>query len=181
MEFITSLLARLYYSILFNDCFSCGIFKQIIKGDVSLRIKVFNDFLSKTDFIMATKRKKAVDIFWRIYFFVYVISFIIGMFSVVFEKNLWTCSIQIKIIDFIFCMVGIIGLFAYTYEKNIFKAIFWQLFFLVLLIWHVYLNVFVMPATTIGNRTVLDFMIADLSFHTPLYLAMFLYAFKSQR
>ncbi len=130
---------------------------------------------------MTAKWKKTVDLFWRIYFFVYVISIILGMFSVLFEKNLWTCSIQIKIIDFIFCMVNIIGLFAYTYEKNIFKPVFWKIFFPVLIIWHVYLNVFVMPLTTIGNRTVLEFIITDLSIHAPLYIALFLYAFKSKK
>lgn len=130
---------------------------------------------------MTAKWKKAVDLFWRIYFFVYVIFLILGMFSVVFGKNLWACSIQIKIIDFIFCMVNIIGLFAYTYEKNIFKPVFWKIFLPVLIIWHAYLNVFVMPVTTIGNRTVLEFIITDLSIHAPLYIGLFLYAFKSKK
>ena len=131
---------------------------------------------------MTTKRKKAIDRFWRIYFFAYVIILILVVFSDVFDENTsWTASIQIQIIDYIFCVINITGLFAYTYEKNIFKPVFWKIFFPVLLIWHFYLNVFVMPVTTPVNRTVLEWIIIDLLIHTPLYLAVYLYAFKSKR
>ena len=99
-----------------------------------------------------------------------------------FGKNtLWTFGIKIKIIDYIFCIINITGLFAYTYEKNIFKPVFWKIFFPVLLIWHFYLNVFVMPVTTSFNITVLGWIIIDLLIHTPLYFAIYLYAFKSKR
>ena len=131
---------------------------------------------------MTTKLKKAVDIFWRIYFFAYIIILIIEVVPDLFcENNIWTASIQIKIMDALFCIINATGLFAYTYKKNIFKPVFWKIFFPVLIIWHVYLNVFVMPVTTIGNRTVLEFIITDLSIHTPLYIAIFLYAFKYKR
>ena len=130
---------------------------------------------------MTTKRKKAVDIFWRIYFFVYVIILIIAVFPGLFGKSTWTASIQIKIMDAIFCIINATGLFAYTYEKNIFKPVFWKIFFSVLLIWHVYLNISVMPVTMPGNTTVLEWMMIDLSIHAPLYIGLFLYAFKSKK
>jgi hypothetical protein len=131
---------------------------------------------------MITKRKKTIDRFWRIYFFAYIIILILGVFSDVFGENiLWTFSILIKIIDYIFCVLNITGLFAYTYEKNFFKPVFWKTFFPVLLIWHFYLNVFVMPFTTPVNITVLGWIIIDLLIYTPLYIAIYLYAFNSQR
>ncbi|MBU2629202.1 MAG: hypothetical protein KKE61_11345, partial [Proteobacteria bacterium] len=76
---------------------------------------------------MTTKRKKAIDIFWRTYFFAYIIILIIGVFPSVFGENIWTCSIQIKIMDVIFCVINVTGLFAYTYEKNVFKPVFWKI------------------------------------------------------
>jgi len=130
---------------------------------------------------MRVNWKKTADIFWRIYFFFYVIILILGVFPGVFNENIWTCRIQIKIMDVIFCIINATGLFAYTYKKNIFNPGFWKIFFLVLLIWHVYLNVFVMPVTTPGNTTVLEWILIDLSMHTPLYIAIFLYAFKYKR
>ena len=131
---------------------------------------------------MTTKLKKAVDIFWRIYFFAYIIILIIEVVPDLFcENNIWTASIQIKIMDALFCIINATGLFAYTYKKNIFKPVFWKIFFPVLIIWHVYLNVFVMPVTTQGNTTVLEWIMIDLLIHTPLYIAIFLYAFKYKR
>ena len=130
---------------------------------------------------MAKKWKKAMDIFWRIYFFVYIFFLIAGVFPSLFNENIWAASIQIRIMDVIFCIINVTGLFAYIYKKNIFNSAFWKIFFPVLLIWHVYLNVFVMPATTPGNTTVLEWIITDLSIHTPLYIAIFLYAFKYKR
>ncbi len=131
---------------------------------------------------MATKWKKPVDIFWRIYFFAYIIITILGLSLFVFKKEtIWTTSIQIKIMDVIFCIINTTGLFAYTYKKNIFKPVFWKIFFITLLIWHAYLNVFVMPVTIQGNTTVLEWIMIDLSIHSPLYIAIFLYAFKYKR
>lgn len=130
---------------------------------------------------MTAKWKKAVDLFWRIYFFAYVIILIITVFPGLFGKSTWSASIQIKIIDVIFCIINATGLFAYTYKKNIFKPVFWKIFFPVLLIWHVYLNVFVMPVTMPGNTTVLEWIMIDLLIHAPLYIAIFLYAFKYKR
>ena len=130
---------------------------------------------------MTTKWEKAADIFWRIYFFAYVIILIIAVFPDLFGKSTWTASIQIKILDAIFCIINAAGLFAYTYEKNIFKPVFWKIFFPVLLIWHVYLNVSVMPATMPGNTTILEWMMIDLLIHAPLYLALYFYAFKGKR
>ena len=127
---------------------------------------------------MKTKHRKSIHKFWRIYFFAYVIILIIVVLPGFFGGTIWNASIQIKIVDVLFCIINATGLFAYTYKKNIFKPVFWKIFFPVLLIWHVYLNVFVMPVTTIGNRTVLEFIITDLSIHTPLYIAIYLYAFK---
>lgn len=142
---------------------------------------MFNDFLNKKGFVMTAKRKKTINIFWRIYFFAYLIILIIFVIPYVPNKNIWPASIPIKMMDVVFCIINATGLFAYTYEKNIFKPVFWKVFFPVLLIWHFYLNVFVMPVTTPGNTTALGWIMIDLSIHTPLYTAIFLYAFKYKR
>ncbi len=124
---------------------------------------------------------KVKNVFWRVCFFAYVVLYILGISQYFEEAVWWTASLQVKLSDLIFCIIKMIGFYGFTYQKQIFQPIFWKIFFPVLLIWHAYMNAFVLPVTTLENLTAAQWFLIDISTLAPVYAALFMYAFKSPR
>ncbi len=129
---------------------------------------------------MTAERKKAADRFWRIYFWITIIMWVIIIEGVITGKKLWpeTCTTYFKSIATGLYITATIGLFGYTYQKNIFNAFFWKIFFCVLLCWEFYAFAFLSPPPP-DNST--SGCLTGLIVFFPLYLALFLYAFKYKR
>lgn len=75
---------------------------------------------------MTTKCKKAVNIFYRIYFFAYLLILITGFG--LSDSDGWMASLNIKLTGYLFCIINLVGLFSFIYEKTIFKPVFWRFF-----------------------------------------------------
>ena len=129
---------------------------------------------------MTAKRKKAMDRFWRIYFWITIIIWVIIIEAVITDKKLWpeTCTTSSKSIATGLYIAATTGLFGYTYEKNIFTPFFWKIFFCVLLSWEFYAFVFLSPPPP--DISIFE-CLTGLILFSPLYIALFLYAFKYKR
>jgi len=129
---------------------------------------------------MIAERKKAVDRFWRIYFWITIIFWVIIIEAAITDKKLWpeTWTTYFKSIATGFYIAATIGLFGYTYRKNIFSSFFWKIFFSVWLFWEIYASAFLMPPEP--DKDTLACWIGLILF-IPLYISNFLYAFKYKR
>jgi hypothetical protein len=128
--------------------------------------------------MMPTKQKKAMDKFWRTYFWITIILWVFIIEAVVTGEKIWpdTATMHVKIIGAVLYPVATLGLFGYTYGKNIFCPLYWKIFFLVLLPWEIYATIICPPDPTFSA---VSFCIG-LVFIVPLYIAIFLYAFKNK-
>ena len=130
--------------------------------------------------MMSSKQKNALDKFWRIYFWIIMIIWVIIIEAVITDKKLFpeTCTTYSKLITAGLYIIATTGLFGYTYKKNIFSPVFWKIFFCVLLFWEIYTSVVLSPPAP--DTTTLGCCIGLILF-IPLYLAVFLYAFKYKK
>ncbi len=133
---------------------------------------------------MTPKRRKVINILWRVYFYYFILCWIIFIFSLAVFPALMeilpgTHNIWLKIVDLVIQLIAIIGLFAYIYQKRIFRPVFWKTFFCVFLIYE--FADFLIMALSVQNFTTFFgwWLIVELLL-VPLVIAVFLYAFKSK-
>jgi hypothetical protein len=119
---------------------------------------------------IASKLKKAIDTFWKIYFWAFLILMLTAFAELGLNK-VWL------IIDLVFSIVGMIGLFSYAYKRKVFTAIFWKLFFPVLLVWHFLYSELIYPTIAEANYTI-GVRLLGLSVWMPVYIALYFYAFR---
>lgn len=116
--------------------------------------------------------KKAILI---MYFGVVIVGSIASVFS--YGLRIW---------DFISFLIGIPTLIAclgFLLNKKIFVRIFWQIYFMLFIIWElVYFYVLPMPSKILSEDSVAisQYMPATLAilFYLPLFVVFYLYAFK---
>lgn len=125
---------------------------------------------------MCAKQKKALDIFWRTYFWITIILWIFLIEAVITGKKFLpeAYTIYFKLIGAGVSFFATIALFGYVYKKNIFTPFVWILFFYIFLFWEIYSMVFLMYPEK-GIDTI------GLILSIPLYISIFLYAFKFKR
>ena len=127
---------------------------------------------------MRTK-KKSMDIFWRIYFWLAIIAWL-AIISTETKKGgplPDDYHIYFKIIETLLHGMATIALFAYTYDKKIFIPVVWKIFLLGLASWIFYDNFFIMSPSEQGIN--LFFLSIGWLLIFPLYLSVYLYAFNS--
>jgi hypothetical protein len=130
---------------------------------------------------MTIQWDKIMDRFWRIYFWITIILWVFIIEAVVTGQKIWpdTFAIYFKLLIAVLYSVATLGLFGYTYGKNIFCTLYWKIFFLALICWEIYANIFLTsPSDQFFSTS--SYCIGLILF-APLYIAIFLYAFKYKR
>ena len=119
---------------------------------------------------MAERLKRAIDTFWKIYFWVLFILMLTGFANLGLNK-IWL------IIDLLFSVAAFVGLFSYAYKRKVLNSISWKIFFPILLIWHFLYFGFIFPQIIEPDCTIIQLVICILLW-MPFYIALYLYAFR---
>lgn len=113
---------------------------------------------------------------WKIYFWI--------LFATMIPTYMWQgFSRSWEIIDCIMSTIAMFGLFAFSYKKRIFNILFWRAYLLISIIWNTYYQYFLpfpkkVAAVNFGGLSHSMIATINLIFFIPLYIALFLYAFK---
>ena len=175
LSFLISLPSNLFsHFILFplNQCTEIGgeakvIFSCLIPEALKTLVHqtVFYYLLACTLYGQIRKIK-----FYRFYFFVFILLHI-QMYSK--NYNLGGLSI-ISYVDIPLTIMASLGLFLLAAQKAFLKPIFWKAYFFTYIAWDIFLTVIQKPIIPI-------YVIQRVIFLLPLYIALYLYAFRTTR
>ncbi len=104
---------------------------------------------------------------WKIYS--WVLAAILGL--AYFTILLGTVTAP-KIIDIPISLVALVGLFGYAYKKKIGTKLFWQIWLILLILWDILYNFFLMRYPDIPNGLVA----AGILIFLPEYIALYNYS-----
>lgn len=110
-------------------------------------------------------------IFWKIYFFIIALLYVMGLLGNIIKPTLsgW--------IDMLVNTLTLVALFGFSFNKAILIRKFWQLSFLVCVCIEIFNIIIRLPRTFMNSSTIIFTSIWYLIF-IPIYIAMFLYAFR---
>lgn len=105
---------------------------------------------------------------WKIYFWFFVIILISG-YTIEGINEGW------DVLDLLISSFALMGFFLYAYKKRFLSARFWKSYFLIYIIWDFTYNFLILPKIE-GKFE--PFNLVGLVFVIPVYIALYLYAFK---
>mgnify|MGYP001562576027 CR=1 FL=1 len=111
-------------------------------------------------------------LFWKIYFFLFIF---IGLIGYITEINKLTTP---YLIDLLISLPSLVALYGYAYKKKFLNKIFWKVYFVGFLIWHIIVN---WTSLIIESKKgSIESQLAEIIF-IPLFVAMYLYGFKNSK
>jgi hypothetical protein len=131
---------------------------------------------------MVKKRGKISNCFWKAYFWYSIVGWVLcfTIFPGIFGNNtllFWQPNMWFRSIGHIFDLVATLGLFAYAYQKIILIQNFWKIFFYLFLIYEIIEFYTIISEVQVSVLFFVWWFVGAL-FIFPLYLSIFLYAFK---
>jgi len=157
----------------FSDCLSYGgwgvdfscFFSQMVKLLVLQSIIFY--------LLSCSLYKKSWKIrFWRIYFFIVTLIHIRLYSGFLFRLDDYSLNSNILYIDIPITTIALLGLFLLAAERSLLGPIFWRGYFFLYLAWDIILRVTHRPF-------VLESVIHGVILLIPLYLALYIYGFKT--
>jgi hypothetical protein len=109
-------------------------------------------------------------VFWKIYFWINVLVF-------PFECINHTQDFPFYIIDLTVAFILIVGLFLYAYKMRLFTAKFWQIYFVLSIIWTIIYN-FITLAHIEHYKTFWIGLSIGILLSFPGYIGIYFYSFK---
>ena len=125
------------------------------------------------------KSTKIYKFVYKAYFWVLVILLIP---SILLARESNTFYIYL-IIDFTVSIVSLIGLYGYVFQKHIFRPITWKIWLFIFVCWEVFYFYLTMMTVNIENPVGI-YIVSCIMFLTlmlPLFIAIYLYGYKSDR
>ncbi|MFH1232467.1 MAG: hypothetical protein V1651_01210 [Patescibacteria group bacterium] len=119
------------------------------------------------------------DIFWEIYFvilvFIYISSYIFNLLQGVIDS--------LNLVNFTFYILIMLAFFCVIWGKKIFKQAFWKIIFILSITWKISLIAIEAKSKLeqLGRGAFIILYIKVFIFLFPLYLALYFYAFKSDK
>jgi hypothetical protein len=109
---------------------------------------------------------------WKIYFWIFTFLLIVDEIGVFSKKG----ASLIVIFDILISFMSLVGLFCFAYKKKWLRASFWKVYFYIFLVWDLSFNLIIGPY--MGSDYSLISALIGLGISVPLYIGLYLYAFK---
>ncbi|PLX26892.1 hypothetical protein C0583_05580 [Candidatus Parcubacteria bacterium] len=161
---------KLFYAIIFTIL-------PLVPAVYGLYKHAFKDAALKTKEKSSSKKSTI----WKIYFYFLLASLILSLLSLV--KNLEKELVSWNTINLFISSFSLYGLYLYVFDKQKFSKQLWKVFLAMLIIWDVTYYFALSPST---NSEMLEKIpkapyYAMFMITIPLYYALYLYSFKSER
>jgi hypothetical protein len=109
--------------------------------------------------------------YWKIYLYFMVTLYFFSLITILSKPNVS------KWFDIIVCTISLISLYGFSFKKKFLTQIFWKITCIICVAAEIWDIVKYIPSITTSMNT-LFLSLIYLSFIIPIYIAMFLYAFK---
>jgi uncharacterized RDD family membrane protein YckC len=108
--------------------------------------------------------------FWKIYFWFLAVVLVLACFTEDIT-DAW------NILGLLIFLLALVGLFLHAYKKKLFNANFWKMFFPIYIVWNLAYDILIEPKISGENIELIPYLLAFMILF-PLYVALYLYAFK---
>lgn len=140
-----------------------------------------NPYAPPTAELLDGARPQSRRLGWRIYFWILLAGFVVGIPAFVYLGTVQTADV----IDWLVSAVGMLGLFGYAYRRAIAARRFWAAWLPFQVLWDLLVAFLLVPralayAFPEAEPSTLVEDLAAFAFLVPLYVALFLYSFRSR-